>query len=107
MTANDSHARVVLEGELDTCRTPRLRHQLHHLVSTGVTDIDVDMMAVTFVDAATLGVLVGVHRRLASLGGRITLVDVPSSIRGVLQITGLDKLLLDKPADAMCSAAAA
>ena len=49
----------------------------------------VDMENVTAIDAAGIGALVEVRQRVMRAGGRLKLLNVPSRIASLLQLTGL------------------
>ena len=85
---------VSLEGEVDMSSSPPIRQALRQAFEDGARDIVLDIRNVTFMDAAALGMLVGAHRLFTSGGGTLRLSGPQGSIRRVLEITGLDRLLL-------------
>ena len=85
--------RLVVRGELDAASAPRLRTQIRSALAAGITRVVVDLAAVSFIDAAGLGVIVGARRRLADAGGELEVVDASRPVRRVLEITGLGHLV--------------
>ena len=85
---------VSVDGELDLETSPRLRQVLLDLVRVkGKRAIVLDCAALTFLDSTALGVLVTVHRDLASVGGRLTVRSASNAVRRVFEITGLDRAI--------------
>lgn len=87
--------RLRLAGELDVETSAPVRRALREAFDDGARDIVLDIGAVSFMDAAALGMLVGAHRLLTGAGGTLRLTHPQRSVRRVLEITALDRLLLD------------
>jgi len=66
---------------------------LNSNVEQGSLKILLDLSRVKFLDSFGIGMLAGLHRRLAGLGGYLRLCGVNERIRMSLTITRLDKLL--------------
>jgi anti-anti-sigma factor len=82
-----------LTGELDVTGIDELWTALDGLVEAG-RRIQVDLSRLAFLDAAGLGTLVRADRRLREVGGRLVLTGVRAGQRRLLEITGLDRLLV-------------
>jgi anti-sigma B factor antagonist len=68
--------------------------QLRRLIrEPGRQQFDLDLSDVTFVSASGLGQLVGLHKRLQGVGGRLTLCNVDRNIYPVFEATRLTTLL--------------
>jgi len=80
---------VEVRGELDLYTAPGLRCVL---LRTRAREVVLDLSAVTFLDTAALGVLVGCHEWAARRGGRLRLVCPQPFLRKVFRITGLDRV---------------
>jgi anti-sigma B factor antagonist len=90
---NRGHELVVaLEGELDLATAPELESELRTLVELGASRIVVDLTPATFIDASTLGVLVGVLERLQAAGGELVLVCRNRTFLKLLGLTCLDRV---------------
>ena len=60
----------------------------------------VDLEEITFIDASGLGALAAAAGRAAAAGGSLHVTAVPSRVRRLLKVTGLDRHLLTEPAEA-------
>lgn len=78
-----------VRGEVDTFSAPELSAVLYAMIQHGHRSVVLGLSAVSFMDAAGLGVIaVGAHR-LRSLGGTLTLGEPSVMVRRLLDITGL------------------
>jgi anti-anti-sigma factor len=91
---------VTPEGDVSLETTPLLREVLRQVVDSqdGGT-VDVDMHRVTFVDSAGIGVLVAAQRAATAKGVELMLIDPGPMIRMVLEISGLDGVLVRPSAE--------
>jgi anti-sigma B factor antagonist len=85
--------RVVADGEIDSTSAPVLREQLTSLLDDGVTDLTVDLTAVSFLDSAGLCVLAATYRRTSAENRRLRILAASRAVIRPLQITGLYDLL--------------
>jgi anti-sigma B factor antagonist len=92
---NERHAVVLVVGDLDAATAPRLHEELVQLAEAGIDRIVLDVRRMTFVDSFGLGVIVAAKKRLSQDGNALCLVadEDQRTLRRVLQITGLDKVL--------------
>src|SRR5437016_313635 len=63
---------LAVEGELDLYTSPEVK-ELVRAIPDGIASLLVDLAAVSFVDSAGLGVLVGIAKRMRERGGAVTL----------------------------------
>jgi anti-sigma B factor antagonist len=82
---------VTVTGELDLAVKDDLRDVLSPL--TGV--VTVDLTDVTFIDSSTIGVFVGVHKRLSGDGGALRLRNPQAMPRLALETVGLQDWIDD------------
>jgi anti-sigma B factor antagonist len=82
---------VTVTGELDLAVKDDLREVLSPL--TGV--VTVDLTDVTFIDSSTIGVFVGVHKRLSGEGGALRLRNPQAMPRLALETVGLQDWIDD------------
>lgn len=96
---------VTLGGEVDLHTAPELRDRLGAAVDEGCREIVVDLTDVTFIDSMTLGVLLGVLKRLRQRSGELKVVVSDPSLRRIFEITLLDSVfaLFDTRAAALAS----
>jgi anti-sigma B factor antagonist len=88
--ALDAHTSVItVEGELDLGTAPRLKWMLIDSLEMGRSRLVVDLSLVTFMDSTTLGVLVGVSRKLQT-GVRLVIVCVRPNVLKIFEFAGLD-----------------
>ena len=87
-------AHMVAVGELDLATTPTLTVQLGEAVAAGCRNFRVDLGGVSFCDASTIGLLVSLDQRLRATDGSLSIVAASSCVRRVLQIVGLERLLV-------------
>ncbi len=94
VTVLESDAVVAVKGELDFDSAPRFREQILQLINQGIVNIVVDLSEMDFVDSSGLGVLVGTLKRMRERGGTLILRSPSANASRVLEVCGLDKLLL-------------
>ena len=81
---------ITVEGELDLFTAPSLKQMLVEALHTGSNRLVVDLSLVTFIDSTTLGVLVGVTRRLDQDDARLAIVCTRPNVRKIFEFSGLD-----------------
>jgi anti-sigma B factor antagonist len=95
ITTDPPEAHVVAAGELDIATTSALTVLLRQAVAAGCRDFRVDMARATFCDASTIGLLVGLDRRVRVDGGSLVIVGASPRVVRLLHIVGLESLLSD------------
>lgn len=78
-----------LEGELDMGSAPDLLAVADDVLARGGSDIVLDLSELEFVDSSGLSTLLLLSRRVAALGGTVTLRSPSARVEQVLQVTGL------------------
>ncbi len=86
-------ATVVLDGEIDISTCPAIRRFLMAAISGGNVQLAVNMSAVTFIDAAGIGVLVAAANRARQAGGSLSLLAPSAQVRQLLDVFHLDAIL--------------
>jgi anti-sigma B factor antagonist len=86
----DSYA-VAVTGELDLHSAPQVQARLDDLLDAGARSVVVDLMGVSFIDSAGLGVLLSASKSLKTSGGELVLAADDRRILRVLEITGLER----------------
>jgi len=94
ITNTAPRSRLDVGGEIDLATIDALREHLALLVEAGAGDIDVDMADVTFCDATVLRVLFAAHQTLDADGRHIQIINASASTIRLLQLAGLDTILL-------------
>ena len=85
----DTHV-VSVSGEIDLFTAPEFKQRVSAPIDEGRTHVVVDLTDTTFIDSSSLGVLIGAHRRLRRLEGRLVIVCSNDAIVKTFRITGLD-----------------
>ena len=85
----DTHV-VAVAGEIDLFTAPEFKQRVSAPIDEGRTHVIVDLTETTFIDSSSLGVLIGAHRRLRRLEGRLVIVCSNDAIIKTFRITGLD-----------------
>jgi anti-sigma B factor antagonist len=91
------HVVVTLSSDLDAVTALAARHALAEATRQPVTGVIADLAAVTFLDAAGLGVLAGAAGRARHLPGGLRLTAVPPDALRLLKLTRLDSHLATYP----------
>jgi anti-sigma B factor antagonist len=86
---DDTHV-VTVTGEIDLFTAPEFKQRVSAPIDDGRTHLIVDLTGTTFIDSSSLGVLIGAHRRLRRLNGRLVIVVNGDPIIKTFRITGLD-----------------
>ena len=84
---------LVVCGELDLFSGPRLDHCLADLAARGSRRVVLDVLGLTFCDAAGLRILCRGEARARALDGWLRLARVDWRVRRVLEIVGVTELL--------------
>jgi anti-sigma B factor antagonist len=85
---------VTISGEIDIATSRAMGDAL--AAGRGPAHLEVDMSAVTFMDASGIGVLLAARQRAVDGGGSLTLRAPSSAVRRVTGILGLDELLVTR-----------
>lgn len=88
---------VTVSGELDVATVPGLGDALARVLNEGAHEVVVDLLAVPFVDSVALGLLVETSRRMDARGGVFRIVCDDRRIVRIIEITGLNRVLLCHP----------
>ena len=84
---------LTLNGRFDTYTAPPVRRWIEEATMTLPAYLVVNLGNVPFMDSTALSVLVQGMKRSRELKGDLRLCNVPTSIRMILEITRLDKVL--------------
>jgi len=80
---------LVVEGEVDTFTSARLREALNEALDTGAQEIALDLAEMELIDSTGLGVLVGALKKLREREGAMVLRSPTPAVMRVLSIVGL------------------
>ena len=85
------HARVILSGDVDLQTTSDLKTEITKIA--GVTQLEIDASAVTYIDSSGVAVLLMARQHCAQHNIAISLPAVSAAVHRVLEIAKLDKIL--------------
>jgi len=91
--ATTGFAIIRVSGRLTASSAPALRAEVQEVVAGGVARIVVDLGGTTFVDSSGLGTLIGALKTTRVAGGDLRIAAVPDTVRTVLRLTSLDRVL--------------
>jgi len=97
---------VTLPAEIDVVNGDEVREDLLTVLNRGPAALIVDMTGTTFCDSAGVNALVRAYKRAEACGARMRLVVSAPTVRRVLAITGVDRLMRIYPSVAAALAAA-
>lgn len=98
-TQDDWHASVSLLGEFDAANSDALRAVLDEHLDAGRRVLRLDTAGVSFMDSSGVGAIVHAHARCHDEHGSLIITGVQPRIARLLEITGLDHILLIDSAD--------
>ena len=93
-TFDHDHVVMAVSGELDMSTAPDLSDALADVVDRHPGDLTVDLADLAFIDSTGLTVLVRASKRLREHDATLRLSSPTPSVRRVLEIVGLDHLLV-------------
>ena len=87
------YAVIGVEGRLVASSAPEFRAAVQRVVDGGTPRIAIDLASATFVDSSGLGALISGLKTARLAGGDLRIAAVPDSVRTVLRLTNLDRVL--------------
>jgi anti-sigma B factor antagonist len=93
---------MAVTGEIDLYTAPRLHGELvAALAGETAVRLVVDMSGVEFCDSTGMNVLLAAHRRAQEQGGDLELAAPRTTVRKILQVTGLETVftVVDDPSE--------
>ena len=83
-----------LTEEIDECTVQKIRRKADYEIERYMPrKVIFDFNSVTFMDSAGIGLIIGRYRRTNMLGGTIEIANVTDSIKRVLELSGLLKII--------------
>jgi anti-anti-sigma factor len=84
--------RLRLRGVLDIETVDQFREETRRLLAAGATHFVLDVQDLEYLDSSGLGALVALHRQVAARAGTVRLRQPQAAIRGILELTRLDRV---------------
>jgi anti-sigma B factor antagonist len=94
IASDEWRAAIVLQGELDVATAPELRAELDRHLDAGRRVLRIDTQRLDFIDSTAIGELIRANQRCADAHGSLILTNVSARLWRVLEVTGLDSVLL-------------
>ena len=83
-----------LTEEIDECTVQKIRRKADYEIERYMPrKVIFDFNSVTFMDSAGIGLIIGRYRIANMLGGTIEIANVTDSIRRVLELSGILKII--------------
>lgn len=83
-----------LTEEIDECTVQKIRRKADYEIERYMPrKVIFDFNSVTFMDSAGIGLIIGRYRIANMLGGTIEIANVADSIKRVLELSGLLKII--------------
>ena len=83
-----------ISGEIDHHNAYELRKKIDEAAERVYPELLVlDFGAVTFMDSSGIGLVMGRFKLIKDLGGRLAIENAPKSIRKVMRMAGIEKLI--------------
>lgn len=79
--------------DIDTGTAPHPQTELEAAISSGKTKIIVDLSDVEYFSSGGLKILVHIHNMLRKKGGRLIVTNANDSIKNIIRLAGLHKVL--------------
>ena len=85
---------VQLSGELDHHSAPMIRDALDKLLENeSITQLELDLKRLEFMDSSGIGVVLGRYRTVASRGGSVLVSNVSPQVHRIMQMADLYKVV--------------
>ncbi len=88
---NNSSAKIILEGRLDTNTAPELENKLGEL--DGIKELCFDFTNLVYISSAGLRVLLAAQKKMNAADGSMTILNPNELINEVFEATGFDEIL--------------
>jgi anti-sigma B factor antagonist len=81
-----------LDGELDINTSPQIKKSFDKLISKKTPKVVINFKGLSYVDSSGLATLVEILKNMRIYGGRMRLTNLSAKIRGLFEITKLERL---------------
>ena len=89
ITLQDRTLVAVLDGEIDHHCAQPMRTEIDEKITAYQPEVLVlDFAGVTFMDSSGIGLIMGRHRSMESIGGEVIVRNPPQHIRRVMRLSG-------------------
>lgn len=81
-----------MEGDIDINSSPDIKKSFDQVIKQKKNKLVINLEGVNYVDSSGLATLVEILKNLRSYGGKLKLTNLSPKVRGLFEITKLDKL---------------
>lgn len=81
-----------IEGEIDINSSPDIKKAFDKLISKKTPRIVINLSKVNYVDSSGLATLVEILKNMRTYGGKMRITNLSPKVRGLFEITKLDRL---------------
>ena len=90
--SNNTTLNISEVQELTAANAISTKSTIKEALSPDHTQIDIDLSTASFVDSSGLGVLISLHKEMASRNGLLRILNPTASIDQILELTRLHRL---------------
>ncbi len=90
--SNNTTLNISEVQELTAANAISAKSTIKEALSPDHTQIDIDLSTASFVDSSGLGVLISLHKEMASRNGLLRILNPTASIDQILELTRLHRL---------------
>ena len=89
-----SALRVMIQGDFDMKICAQLKTEIDNVLEREmIHHVIFDLTFVPFIDSSGLGVILGRYRKLAPIGGKVTLAGANKQVYRILELSGFTKVM--------------
>src|SRR5690349_24672059 len=89
VSVDGRHGTIAIAGELDLATREELTSALNQAGSSGAVDVRLDVRAVDFMDAGSIGIFLGAKSELEARGGSLQIQAASPAVLRVLEVLDL------------------
>ncbi len=90
---------LTVDGEINFNSSPEFRKSFLKVLDSKNLKVVVNLLNVAYVDSSGLATLVEAHQKIKSAGGKLKLTNLSPKVKGLFEITKLEKLFDIQPAE--------
>lgn len=90
----DQGMELIVDGRLDAYSADHLNQEVTKIMHGGTHNLSLQLREVHYISSAGIRVLLQFRKQLKQIGGSLSLREVSTTVRSVLQLTGFEELLI-------------
>lgn len=93
IAVNEQKVTVSLSGEIDHHNIIGIREEIDNTVRRAeAAELELSFADVEFMDSSGIGLVLGRYRLMQDMGGKLTISNLPSHLKKVMRVAGIDNL---------------